>query len=213
MGDPYSVLGVTRSSSDSEIKSAYRKLCRKYHPDANVNNPDAAKCEERFKEIQNAYKIIMDERKNGFSSSAQYGGYGSTQNEYRSENDIHMQAALNFIQNRRFREAINVLSQINERDAKWYYFNAIANMGIGNREAALSSAETAASMEPGNFEYSKFAQQLRNGDFTSGYGQSASQWYQTTQQSYGYNPSSYSDFCGRMCLYNVICNCCCTPFC
>ncbi len=40
MFDPYSVLGVGRNATDEEIKKAYRKLSRQYHPDANINNPD-----------------------------------------------------------------------------------------------------------------------------------------------------------------------------
>src|SRR4051812_48566245 len=55
--DPYSVLGVDRKASTEEIKKAYRKLARQYHPD---RNPDDPKAEERFKEIQSAYDIVGD---------------------------------------------------------------------------------------------------------------------------------------------------------
>lgn len=65
MRDPYQVLGVSRDASEEEIKKAYRKLSRIYHPDANVNNPDKDKAEEKFKEIQQAYDQIMKERERG----------------------------------------------------------------------------------------------------------------------------------------------------
>src|SRR3954469_24704015 len=55
--DPYSVLGVDRKASADEVKKAYRKLAREYHPD---RNPDDPKAEERFKEIQSAYDIVGD---------------------------------------------------------------------------------------------------------------------------------------------------------
>jgi len=58
--DLYSILGVSSSASDSEIKSAYRKLARKYHPDLNKDNPAAA---EKFKEVSCAYDILGDKEK------------------------------------------------------------------------------------------------------------------------------------------------------
>ena len=54
MTDPYSVLGVSRDATDEEIKKAYRTLSRKYHPDANINNPNKDNAEEIFKTIQQA---------------------------------------------------------------------------------------------------------------------------------------------------------------
>ena len=60
MKDLYEVLGVSRSSSDAEVKSAYRKLARKYHPDLNKDDKAAA---EKFKEISAAYEILGDKDK------------------------------------------------------------------------------------------------------------------------------------------------------
>ena len=83
MIDPYRVLGVDRSASDDEIKKAYRTLSRKYHPDANINNPNKDQAEEKFKEIQAAYNRIMDERQNGgpafqnYNNSSSYGPYNN----------------------------------------------------------------------------------------------------------------------------------------
>src|SRR5580658_7357549 len=58
--DPYEVLGVARSSSPEEIKSAYRRLARRYHPDVNPNDPSA---EDHFKEVGEAYSILSDPEK------------------------------------------------------------------------------------------------------------------------------------------------------
>ena len=59
MTDPYAVLGVSRDASDEEIKKAYRSLSRKYHPDANINNPNKDQAEAKFKEVQQAYQQII----------------------------------------------------------------------------------------------------------------------------------------------------------
>ena len=77
MRNPYEVLGVSPGATDEEIKKAYRRLSRQYHPDANVNNPNPMLAEEKFKEVQQAYNQIMKEKQQGYA-----GGYqnGSSQN-------------------------------------------------------------------------------------------------------------------------------------
>ncbi|SOD69373.1 molecular chaperone DnaJ [Alysiella filiformis DSM 16848] len=77
--DFYETLGVSRSSSDDEIKKAYRKLAMKYHPD---RNPDNKEAEEKFKEIQKAYETLSDPQKKaaydqyGHAAFEQAGGFG-----------------------------------------------------------------------------------------------------------------------------------------
>src|SRR5438552_385840 len=58
--DYYEVLGISKSAKDEEIKKAYRKLARQYHPD---RNPGDKQAETRFKEVQDAYDVLSDKQK------------------------------------------------------------------------------------------------------------------------------------------------------
>ena len=69
--DYYEVLGVSKDASDADIKSAYRKLAKKYHPDLNKDDKDAA---EKFKEASEAYEVLGDKEKRKMYD--QYGSAG-----------------------------------------------------------------------------------------------------------------------------------------
>ncbi|MGI8944807.1 MAG: molecular chaperone DnaJ [Thermoleophilaceae bacterium] len=82
--DPYAILGVGKKASEEEIKRAYRKLARKYHPDT---NPDDASAEERFKEIQQAYSVLSDPKKRReYDAGGIFGGGGFDPGAFRSGN-------------------------------------------------------------------------------------------------------------------------------
>ena len=230
MTDPYQVLGVSRSASDEEIKKAYRALSRKYHPDANINNPNKAQAEERFKQVQQAYDQIMKEKQQGASGSysgyqgnagegyrqesrqeGPFGGFGGTyyygNNTYQSKtraDSPKLQAALNYLRNQRYQEAINVLNEIpfSERSGQWYYFSAVANSGMGNTATALEHIRRAVELEPSNMEYRQFQQSMENGGT----------WYTNMGSSYERPYSGYNNFCMSLLCAQALCTCCCRPF-
>ena len=174
MLDPYSVLGVPRNASDDEIKKAYRKLSRKYHPDANINNPNKDQAEEKFKEVQQAYEQIMKEREYGGSSGSDYGrygnyggfgGYGSSGNStaYQDEESMRRRAAANYVQSGHYQEAMNVLNSLGQKNGEWYYLAAMANMGLGNNVTALEQIREAVRQEPNNMQYRMLLQRMEGG--------------------------------------------------
>lgn len=214
--NPYDVLGVSPNASDDEIKRVYRDLTRKYHPDANVNNPLADLAEEKFKEVQEAYDIIMRERANGGNSYGNNYGYGSSESysygnqSYGNPNssygygtmDPKLQAAANYINSRRYREAINTLDQVQQRSAMWYYLSGCANAGIGNQILARDYAAQAVNMEPNNLQFRQLLNQL---DFNS-------RRYQNSPYGGGYAPGGQNSCgTGNMCcdlwLADTLCEC------
>ena len=205
MFDPYSVLGVSRDASDEEIKKAYRRLSRKYHPDANINNPNKAQAEEKFKEVQQAYDQIMKEREYGSSSYGGYngGGFGGVGGQsaagYQDEESIRRQAASNYIQSGHYQEAMNVLSSLKQRNGQWYYLSSIANMGLGNNMNALSDIREAVRLEPDNMQYRMMLQRMESGGT----------WYQEQQNPFGGMPADGDNFCMKLCLANMACSICC----
>ena len=212
--DPYKVLGVSPDASDEEIKKAYRDLTKKYHPDL---NPGDAKAAEKMNDINAAYDAIKNgTAQQGYGTGSAYqqayqhysqqagygGGYtgwdnwytGAYQQQYQQTERSEYTAARSFIRNGLYREALNALSgvPVEERDGRWYYLSAVANMYAGNKIAALEHAKRAASIEPDNEEYRRLVQMLQQGgDFYRGY-----------QQEYR-GGLGINRLCMTMCLANM----------
>ncbi len=169
IANPYQILGISPNASNDEIKRAYRELSRKYHPDSYVDNPLADLAEEKFKEVQEAYDQIMKERGNGYGGvgSSGYGNAGSGSTSYSNTGSAgsgydapELNTAAGYINSGRYREALDILTRVPFKSARWYYYSAVANAGAGNNIVALEQARQAVNMEPGNQEYRSFLNQI-----------------------------------------------------
>jgi molecular chaperone DnaJ len=168
--DPYKILGVSPNASDEEIKRAYRALAKKYHPDRNPGDAEAAK---KMQQVNAAYEQIKNPEKahqsggygGGYSQYDPFGFGGYQQRSYTNTNsgDNYQQAAMNYIRFGRYQEALNALNNATDRNARWYYLSALANNGLGNQVTALEHIRRAVSMEPDNPEYLDALNQIEHG--------------------------------------------------
>ena len=232
MYDPYSVLGVSRNATEEEIKKAYKTLSRKYHPDANINNPNKEQAEEKFKEIQSAYQQIMKERTSGYGSyGGGYGGYGSGgtygQGDFRGfgygpfgafgfggfggNNAAGQQTG--YEENTYIRAAGNYIRNGYYKEAR----TTLDSLNGAERTARWYYYSAIAHSGLGNnvaaLEHARKAAAMEPDNisyrslvqrFESG-----GSWYEQRQASYGYPMSGGGSTCVKICLANLICNVCC----
>lgn len=160
--NPYKVLGVPDGASEEECTKAYKKLAKKYHPDLNPNDKTA---EEKMAQINAAY----DQIKNGTAtqqSGYSYGGYDSyTRRSQQSSSSApdYLNSAAQFIKSGQYQQAVNLLNNIEDRNARWYYLSALANMSLGNRAVAEDHIRTAYAKEPDNMTYRQAYENITQG--------------------------------------------------
>ena len=170
MSDPYKILGVSPDATDDEIKTAYRNLARKYHPDKYRDSDLAEMAGEKMKEINAAYDEIQKIR-SGKATAGQnpYGGYngGYNGNAYGGstyENGANPYiTARQLINLRRVAEAAQILSEIPEADrgAEWHFLMGCIAVTRGHYVDAQQFFDTACGMDPGNPEYRDAQERLR----------------------------------------------------
>ena len=153
--NPYEVLGVSRNASIDEIKRAYKELSRKYHPDSYVGNPLSSLAEEKFKQVQEAYDAIMKEKNGDYNYADNYNNNG-----YSNGESGEMAEVYNLLGRRAYSQALSLLDSMPNRNAKWYYYSAIAQVGLGNNLRGMEYARMAVSMEPNNIEYQNLVNRL-----------------------------------------------------
>lgn len=153
--NPYEVLGISRNASIDEIKKAYKELSRKYHPDSYVGNPLSSLAEEKFKQVQEAYDAIMKEKNGDYNYAGNYNNNG-----YNNSESGEMAEVYNLLGRRAYSQALSLLDSMPNRNAKWYYYSAIAQVGLGNNLRGMEYARMAVSMEPNNIEYQNLVNRL-----------------------------------------------------
>ena len=203
MRDPYEVLGVARTASDSEIKNAYRELVKKYHPDNYTDNPLADLASEKMKEINEAYDAITKARAGSSSGSYQssqsgsyqsYGSYGGA--GYGGANGAYAQVR-SYINANQLDAAESMLNTAANRDAEWYYLKGQIAYRRGWLDEARQNYQTACAMVPNNYEYQNALRTVQGG-YTP--------YRQTNYQNNGMDTAC--DICNALLCLNCLCGGC-----
>lgn len=194
--NPYSVLGVTEDATDEQIKSAYRELAKKYHPDSYQDSPLKDLANEKMQEINEAYDEIQRLRKEGksYSSANNYAGYTNpTPTNYP---DVR-----NYIRTGRLDDAQVILNGVPaiKRDGEWYFLQGMIHYRKGWTEQAYTYFKTACDMCPENTEFRQVLNQMN-----SQRSYASPEYTRTTINDGG---CSSCDMCTALCCADMCCEC------
>ncbi len=187
MRNPYEVLGIKEGASAEEIKTAYKELVKKYHPDKHQDNPLYELAEEKLREINEAYETLM---KNGSPGGGSF-RKSSNRNYYQVRVDIDRGNLAG---------AEAALNAVTDRDAEWNFLYGMLQLKKGWYDDAMTHIQIAISMDPGNIEY---RQALNNMLMRAGN-------FRTASYERGYSNQA-DELCRMMqccCCANLLFDCC-----
>ena len=189
MRDPYEVLGIQKGASKDEIKAAYRKLAKQYHPDMHVDNPLKDLAQEKFIEVQEAYDQLMNDSSSSYSS--QTNSYSS------SSTGGDLQTARQYMNSGNYQQAVYILNNVKVRNAEWNFLMGVCYVNLGSTVQGLQFVRTANRMEPSNAEYANYLNQIMN----------MQRAYQTRTYNYNRGGRSDMDCCTQLICADCLCEC------
>lgn len=200
MKDPYEILGVSSTASDEEIKTAYRNLAKKYHPDNYTDSPLQDVAEEKMKEINAAYDEINNMRQKGRGT----GSGGSSSSYYGNSSSSQFYNVRIYIQRNMIDQAEQVLNSTPQgnRTAEWFYLKGMCAYRRGFSEEAFSNFTTACNMDPGNTEYRAALNNMQN-QRNYNYG-----GYNQTNPNMNGGGCTCCDVCAAWMCADCLCDCC-----
>lgn len=180
MKNPYEILEINENATEEEIKQAYRRLAKKYHPDQYGDNPLKDLAEEKMRELNEAYDSLIKNHENtSFSSSF---------------NEIRMHINKGNIS---YAEA--QLTNMTNHNAEWNYLMGLINLKKGWYDAGLNYISIACNLDPYNKEYTNTLNMIKNTNNTFRQG------YNNTRRS----DSNFCDLCVKLWCLDTMCECCC----
>lgn len=213
--DPYSILGIKPGASEDEIKKAYKKMARKYHPDLNGNSKEA---EAMMKKVNEAYDVLINKKSYSSSSSSSsssterenpfYWYYNSGYSSYSSsafnEDEFSarygsgpsLERAKVLFNSRQFGRCLSELNRFpsDQRTAEWYFISAMAKRNTGNSYESYADLKKACEMDPDNAEYRMYMNRFDQ----------RNTYYSSQRSSYGI-PSSIIECCCSLMLFRFCC--------
>lgn len=195
MRNSYEVLEIREGASEEEIKAAYKRLVKKYHPDQYVNNPLSDLAEEKLKEINEAYDFLM--KNNGNYNREQESNNWNNQQYNNNSSNLYGQIRV-LIERGNINQADQMLEGITNRDAEWNFLKGIVFLRRGWYDMAYQHIQLAVNLDPSNAEYRTALNNLASRVNT----------YRDIGTNRGYrNDPSFCDVCQCLVCSDCLCEC------